>query len=225
VTIETARTIGRSPANPKHRDWEEGEDRNHYWRDNRAVNHSRDSDTQREWTGLTGGHLLDPSQRHDSCMKHVSCGLQNQEGSHSQRGSLAACLGGNITPPSSWASQPSTLTGALGVVAAGGMEGVCPVVREVTPMLEVGDLLVEAPSFQAVADGGEFLILALDLCDDGAPVCFELSASLVVSLILLDFCGGRDVDVADHCSHSKEGGPCGLEEFLAPVGHGVDVPS
>jgi len=40
--------------------------------------------------------LLDPSQRHDSCMKHASCGLQNQEGSHSQRDSLAACLGGNI---------------------------------------------------------------------------------------------------------------------------------
>jgi hypothetical protein len=137
---------------------------------------------------LTGGHLLDPSQRHDSCMKHASCGLQNQEGSHSQRDSLAACLGGNITPPSSWASRPSTPTGALGVVAAGGVEGVRPVVREVAPMLKVGDSLVEMPSFQAVADGGELLILAFDLCDDGAPVCFELSASLVVSLIPFDFC-------------------------------------
>jgi hypothetical protein len=29
-------------------------------------------------------------------MKHASCGLQNQEGSHSQQGSLATCLGGNI---------------------------------------------------------------------------------------------------------------------------------
>ena len=28
-------------------------------------------------------------------MKHVSCGLQNHEGSHPQRDSLAACLGGN----------------------------------------------------------------------------------------------------------------------------------
>ena len=92
-------------------------------------------------------------------------------------------------------------------------------------MLEVGDLLVEAPSFQAVVDGGEFFVLALDLCDDGTPVCFELSASLVVSLIPLDFCGGCEVDVADCRSHGKEGGPCGLEEFLTPVGHGVDVSS
>ena len=29
------------------------------------------------------------------CMKHASCGLQNQEGSHPQRDSLATCLGGN----------------------------------------------------------------------------------------------------------------------------------
>jgi hypothetical protein len=91
--------------------------------------------------------------------------------------------------------------------------------------LEVGDSLVEAPSFQAVADGGEFFVLALDFCDDGAPVCFELGASLVVSLIPLDFCGGCEVEVADRHSHSEEGGPCGLEEFLAPVGHGVDVSS
>ena len=45
---------------------------------------------------MTGGHLLDPSQRHDLCMKHASCRLQNQEGSHPQRDSLAACLGSNI---------------------------------------------------------------------------------------------------------------------------------
>ena len=158
-------------------------------------------------------------------MKHASCGLQNQEGSHSQRDSLAACLGGNITPPSSWASRPSAPMGVLGVVAARGMEGVLLVVREVTSVLEVGDLLMEAPSFQAVADGGEFFILAFNLRDDGVPVCFELSASLVVSLIPLDFCRGREVDIADRRSHSEEGGPCGLEELFAPVGHGVDVPS
>jgi len=158
-------------------------------------------------------------------MKHASCGLQNQEGSHPHRDSLSACLGGNITPPSSWASQPSAPTGVLGVVAARGMEGVLLVVREVTSVLEVGDLLMEAPSFQAVADGGEFLVFALDLCDDGVPVCFELGASLMVPLIPLDFCGGCEVEVVDRCSHSEEGGPHGLEEFLAPVGHGVDVPS
>jgi hypothetical protein len=31
-------------------------------------------------------------------MKHASCGLQNQEGLHPQRDSLATCLGGNIGP-------------------------------------------------------------------------------------------------------------------------------
>jgi len=105
------------------------------------------------------------------------------------------------------------------------MERVCLVVREVAPMLEVGDALVEAPSFQAVADGGEFFVFALDLCDDGAPICFELRTSLVVSLVSLDLCGGREVEAADRRSHSEEGGPCRLEELLAPVGHGVDVPS
>ena len=60
-----------------------------------AASHSWDSDTQEEWTSLTGGHLLDPLQRHNSCMKHASCGLQNHEGSHPQRDSLAACLDGN----------------------------------------------------------------------------------------------------------------------------------
>ena len=38
-------------------------------------------------------------------MKHASCGLQNQEGSHSQRDSLAACLGGNtyrLDLPETW---------------------------------------------------------------------------------------------------------------------------
>jgi hypothetical protein len=45
---------------------------------------------------LTSGHLLDPSQRHDSCTKHTLCGLQNHNRSHPQRGSLAACLGGNM---------------------------------------------------------------------------------------------------------------------------------
>jgi len=72
-------------------------------------------DTQEEQTGLTSGHLLDPSQRHDLCMKHASCRLQNQEGSHPQRDSLAACLGGNThhcqgTPPQhSPCSDPSFL--------------------------------------------------------------------------------------------------------------------
>jgi hypothetical protein len=64
-------------------------------------------DTHEERTGLTGGHLLDPSQRHDSCMKHVSCGLQNHEGSHPQRDSLAACLGGNTFPVSHINQHPS----------------------------------------------------------------------------------------------------------------------
>ena len=158
-------------------------------------------------------------------MKHASCGLQNQEGSHPQGDSLAACLGGNITPPSSWASRPSAPMGALGVVATRGMDGVHPVVCEVVSMLEVGDPLVKAPSFQAVADGGEFFVLALDFCQDGAPVRFELGVPLVVSLVSLDLCGGCEVEVVDRRSHGKEGGPCGLEEFLTPVGHGVDIPS
>jgi hypothetical protein len=105
------------------------------------------------------------------------------------------------------------------------MEGVHPVVREVASVLEVGDSLVEAPPFQAVADGGELFVLMLDLGNDGASVCLELGASLVVSLIPLDFCRGCEVEGADRRSHSKEGGPCGLEELLAPVGHGVDVSS
>jgi hypothetical protein len=156
-------------------------------------------------------------------MKHASCGLQNHEESQPQQGSLAACLGGNITPPSSWASWPSTLKGALGVVAARGVVGVRPVVCEVASVLEVGDLFMEAPSFEVVADGDELFTFALDFCNDGAPVRFELSALLVVSLVSLNLCGGCEVEAADRRSHSEEGGPCGLEELFIPVGHGVDV--
>jgi hypothetical protein len=97
------------------------------------------------------------------------------------------------------------------------------VVCEVVSMLEVGDSLVETPPFQAVADGHELLVLALNFSDDGAPICLELGASLVVSLVLFDLCRRCEVEVTDCCSQGKEGGPCGLEEFLAPVGHGVDV--
>jgi hypothetical protein len=105
------------------------------------------------------------------------------------------------------------------------VEGVRSVVCEVAPMLEVGDSFVEVPPFQAVADSSELFVFTLDLGNDGASVCFKLGASLVVSLIPLNFCGGREVEVADRSSHGKEGSPCGLEELLAPVGHGVDVSS
>jgi len=87
-----------------------------------AASHSQDSDTQEEWTSLTSGHLLDPSQRHDSCMKHVSCGLQNQEGSHPQRDSLAACLGSNraiasaVVVPLVWHSYMHVALAVLGHV-------------------------------------------------------------------------------------------------------------
>jgi len=158
-------------------------------------------------------------------MKHMLCRLQNQEGSHPQRDSLATCLGGNITPPSSWASWPSTPTSPLGVVAARGVEGVPSIVCEVASMLEVGDPFVKAPSFQAMADGGELFVLVFDFCRDGAPICFELGASLVVTLVSFDLCGGCEVEVTDRRSQSEEGGPCRLEEFFAPVGHGVDVSS
>ena len=176
-----------------------------------------------ERTGLTGGHLLDPSQRHELCMKHASCGLQNQEGSHLQGDSLATCLGSNITSPSSWAPWPSAPTSPLGVVVARGMEGVVSVMCEVASMLKVGDPLVETPPFQAVANGCELLIFTLDFSDDGTPICLELGTSLVVPLISFDLCRGREVEVTDHRSQGKEGGPCRLEELLAPVGHGVDV--
>jgi hypothetical protein len=113
----------------------------------------------------------------------------------------------------------------LGVVAARGVVGIRPLVREVASVLEVGDALVEAPSFEAVMDGDELLVFALDFCNDGVSVRFELSAPLVVSLVSFHLCRGCDVEVADRRSHSEERGSCGLEELLAPIGHGVNVPS
>jgi hypothetical protein len=115
--------------------------------------------------------------------------------------------------------------GLLGVVVMWGMEGTVLIRVDITSMLEVGDLLMEAPSFQAVADSCELLVFMLNLCDDGALVGLELGVLLVVMLVSLNFCRGCEVEVMDYHSQGEEGGPCGLEELLAPVGHGVDVSS
>jgi hypothetical protein len=179
-------------------------------------------DTQEERTGLTGGHLLDPSQRHDSCMKHASCGLQNHEGSHPQRDSLAACLGGNITSPSSWTAWSSARACPLRVVAARSMEwGMLS--DEVSTVLEVAHLLVELPSLQAVADAGEFFIFSFDLSDDGTSISLELGSSLVMAVVVFDFSGGGEVQHADRHSQGEKGGSIGLQELFAPVRHGVNV--
>jgi hypothetical protein len=49
--------------------------------------------------GLTGGKLLEPSQKQNLCMKHALYGSQNHLRLHSHlpsnENSLAACLGGN----------------------------------------------------------------------------------------------------------------------------------
>jgi hypothetical protein len=158
-------------------------------------------------------------------MKHASCGLQNQEGSHSQRGSLAACLGGNITSPSSWTPWASASTSPLGVIATGGMVGVVPLVQEVASVLEVGDAFVEPPPLQAVADGRELFVFPVDFGDDGASVGLELGALLVVALVSLHLSRGREVERTDRCSQREERAPCGLKELLAPVGHGVELSS
>jgi hypothetical protein len=158
---------------------------------------------------LTGGHLLDPSQRHDSCMKHASCGLQNHEGSHPQRGGLAACLGGNITPPSSWTAWSSARTRLLRVVAARSVEqGMLS--DEVSTVLEVAHPLVESPSFQAVADAGEFFVFSFDLGDDGVSIGLELGLSLVMAVVAFNFSGGGEVQRADRRSQGEKGGSIGL---------------
>ena len=141
------------------------------------------------------------------CIKQALCRLQNQEGLHLQQDSLAACLGGNITPPSSWATWPSALTHSLGVVAARGIE-VAPLAGEVLMVLEVGHSLVEAPTFKAVADGNEFFVLLLDFSDNGMPVSFELGTSLVVALVALHFGRGGEVQRMDCCSQCEEWSPC-----------------
>jgi hypothetical protein len=166
-------------------------------------------DTQEERTGLTSGHLLDPSQRHDSCMKHASCGLQNHEGSHPQRDSLAACLGGNITSPSSWTAWSSARTCPSRVVAAWSVEwGVLS--NEVLTILEVAHSLVEPPSFQAVADAGELFIFSFDLSNDGVSISFELGSSLVMAVVSFNFGGGGEVQRADRRSQGEKGGSIGL---------------
>jgi hypothetical protein len=113
----------------------------------------------------------------------------------------------------------------LGVVMMGGVKQVVSLMLEVASVLKVGDVLVEPPSLQVVMDGCELFVLSVDFGDDGAPVCLELGASLVVALVALHLSGGREVKRMDHHSQGKEGGPCRLEEFLAPVRHGVEFPS
>jgi hypothetical protein len=41
-------------------------------------------------------------------------------------------------------------------------------------MLEVGDVFMKAPSFQAVVNSREFFIFSLNFGDDGASVCLKL---------------------------------------------------
>jgi hypothetical protein len=158
---------------------------------------------------LTGGHLLDPSQRHNSCMKHTSCGLQNHEGSHPQRDSLAACLGGNITSPSSWTAWSSARAHPSRVVAAQSVErGTLP--DEVSTVLEVAHPLVEPPSLQAVVDAGEFFIFSFDLGNDGASIGLELGSLLVMAVVAFNFSGGSEVQRVDRHSQGEKGGSVGL---------------
>ena len=138
-------------------------------------------------------------------MKHVSCRLQNHEGLHPQRDSLATCLGSNITSPSSWTAWSSAGTRPSRVVVARGVErGTLP--NEVSAILEVAHPLVEPPSLQAVADAGEFFIFSFDFRDDGASVGFELGSSLMVVVVAFNFGGGGEVQHVDCCSQGKEGG-------------------
>ena len=158
---------------------------------------------------MTGGHLLDPSQRHNSCMKHTSCGLQSHEGSHPQRDSLAACLGGNITSPSSWTAWSSARAHPSRVVAARSVErGTLP--DEVSTVLEVAHPLVEPPSLQAVADAGEFFVFSFNLGDDGASIGLKLGSSLMMVVVAFDFSRGGEVQRADHRSQGEKGGSIGL---------------
>jgi hypothetical protein len=156
-------------------------------------------------------------------MKHASCGLQNQKGLHPQQDSLAACLGSNITFPSSWTPWASALMSPLGVIVVGGMERVVSLMLEVTSMLEVGDTFMKSPSFQAMVNGCKLLVFSVDFSNNGVPVCFKLGALLVVALVALHFGRGHEVEGTDRHSQSKEWSPCGLEELLAPVGHGVEL--
>jgi len=80
---------------------------------------------------------------------------------------------------------------------------------EVSVILEVTHLLVEPPSFQAVANASELFILSFDLADDGASIGFELGSSLVMAVVLLDF-GGGEVQHADRRSQGEKGGSVGL---------------
>jgi hypothetical protein len=142
-------------------------------------------------------------------MKHASCGLQNHEGSHLQRDSLAACLGGNITSPSSWTAWSSARTRPSRVVVVWGVEW-CVLSDEVLMILEVAHSLVEPPSFQAVADAGELFVFSFDLGDDGALIGLELGSSLVMAVVALDFSGGGEVQHVDRCSQGEKGGSIGL---------------
>ena len=81
---------------------------------------------------------------------------------------------------------------------------------EVPTILEVAHSLVEPPSFQAVADAGELLVLSFNLSDDGASIGFELGSSLVMAVVAFNFSGGGEVQRADRRSQGEKGGSIGL---------------
>jgi hypothetical protein len=142
-------------------------------------------------------------------MKHASCGLQNQEGLHPQRDSLATYLGGNITSPSSWTARSSARMRLSRVVMVWGMEWGA-LSDEVSVILEVAHSLMELPSLQVVADARKFFVLSFDLADDGTSVGFELGPMLMVAVVALDFSRGGEVQCVDCHSQGEKGGSIGL---------------
>jgi len=81
---------------------------------------------------------------------------------------------------------------------------------EVPPVLEMAHLLMEVPSFQAVADASELLVLSLDFGNDGILISFELGVSFMVVVVVLGLSGGGEVHCTDCDSQGEEGGSIGL---------------
>ena len=169
---------------------------------------------------MEGGKAPEPLQKHNLWMKHALWGSQNHSGLQSHLGSLAACPGGNITPPlgrSSWSGVMIVMGVGVPVVAHQGALS-----REVEVVLEVGELSVEAPGLHTVMDGGEVFVLSVDLCDDCSSVSLQLCVSFMVAVVPLHFCEGSGVvKGTGHFSQGVVLSPLGLEEFVKPNRHWV----
>jgi len=91
----------------------------------------------------------------------------------------------------------------------------------VNPVLQYGDVFVEAICLHAELDAVQVGVLEIQFGDDGASLGLEGGSVLVVVLVSLNLSEGCQVgELADHFCQGVVGGAGSLQQFEEPLRHG-----